>query len=188
MDQQTLTLVSQLITGAVALIAGLGGASLTAYINRRNTLDSLAAARLTAEEQWTRTQDREHAIWLRDQKQEAYAAFHSEAETLFRKINGYVPDEDPPPSIDNLPVLLGRVRLIGSLEAVTLANAMSMHVNSSWVNLVQTRFFQQTGNKEKLDELWELGQQLRTQFDSYSTKFLELVRKELGAQAFQSDA
>lgn len=69
MDTETLRLI---VTATAAVVAGLGGATLTAVINRKNTKDTLASARLANEEQWEQTQHREHALWLRDQKLEAY--------------------------------------------------------------------------------------------------------------------
>lgn len=71
-DQETIRLI---ITAAAALLAGWGGSGLTAYINRRNTTDTLAASERSSKEQWDRTESREHEVWVRDQKQQAYADF-----------------------------------------------------------------------------------------------------------------
>ncbi|MGJ3189834.1 hypothetical protein [Paenarthrobacter sp. FR1] len=77
MDQETIRLI---ITATAALLAGWGGSGLTAYINRRNTTDTLAASERSRNEQWDRTESREHEVWVRDQKQQAYADFVLEAD------------------------------------------------------------------------------------------------------------
>ncbi|MGJ3189835.1 hypothetical protein [Paenarthrobacter sp. FR1] len=188
MAPQTLTLTSQLITGSVALIAGLGGAGLTTFVNRKNTKDSMAAARLTAEEQSIKAQEQEHAAWLRDKKQEAYAAYQAEAGTLFRKVNGWYGDDEPVPSVDGLPPILGRVRLIGSEDAVLLANAMSVSVSSSWSNRVYERTYRKGGKTEEAKKQRDESNRLRTQFNDLLAKYLTVVRRELGAHGSNRNA
>lgn len=72
MDAQTLNL---LITAGAAIIAGLGGASLTAAINRRNTKDTLALAKASNAEQLTHAKEIERITWLRDRKHEVYVDY-----------------------------------------------------------------------------------------------------------------
>lgn len=64
-------LINQLVTTSGVIVAALGGAGLTSWINRRNTLDTRDAAA----DLWQREQSREHASWMREKKLEAYTTF-----------------------------------------------------------------------------------------------------------------
>jgi hypothetical protein len=83
MDAETARL---LVTAAAAVIAGLGGAGLTGWFNRKNTTASLEAARETNREQWRQTREREHEVWLRDHRLEACVAFFDEAERFHHRV------------------------------------------------------------------------------------------------------
>lgn len=107
--------VSSIVTGTVAIVAGLGGSALTTYFNRKNTTDTLAATRRATEEQWARTQEQTHAVWLRDKKQEAYADFLAHAEKLSILLTtGPTMAIDPPVSTKELSVKRGTIKLVGS--------------------------------------------------------------------------
>ncbi|WP_284751106.1 hypothetical protein [Arthrobacter sp. efr-133-R2A-120] len=126
MDAETLRL---LITAGTAIVAGLGGAGLTAYINRRNTTDSLASARATTDEQWKRTQEREHTTWLRDQKMEAYTTFMLRAQSIHAEISAArfeeIPDVDP----EELVIDRGKVKILGSPKVRYAARSLDTCVS-----------------------------------------------------------
>jgi len=78
MDAETSRLVLlAVISASAAVVAGLGGATLSAVINRKNTKDTLAAGREDNERRWHLQVNRENELWLRDNKQQAYAKFVS---------------------------------------------------------------------------------------------------------------
>lgn len=80
MDQQT---VQHLITAITAVVAALGGAGLTAYINHKNTLRQLEASKEQADQQWSETRAIERERWTRDKKTESYARFLRTASPLY---------------------------------------------------------------------------------------------------------
>lgn len=125
MDAETLRL---LITAGTGVVAGLGGAGLTSFINRRNTIDSLASARATIDEQWKRTQEREHSTWLRDQKMEAYTTFMLRAQSMHAEISAVGFDEIPDVDPDELVIDRGKVKLLGSPEVRYAARSLESSV------------------------------------------------------------
>lgn len=124
--------VSSIVTGTVAIVAGLGGSALTTYFNRKNTTDTLAATRKTNEEQWVRAQQQAHAAWLRDRKQEAYAEFLAEAEKLSIALTAKpTVTIDPPVTTNELSVRRGTVKLVGSPAVRSLARKVEGSLNVS---------------------------------------------------------
>ncbi|WP_024816985.1 hypothetical protein [Arthrobacter sp. 31Y] len=117
MDQETIRLI---ITAAGALLAGWGGAALTSYINRRNTTDTLAASERSSKEQWERTQNREHELWVRDQKQEAYAEFVLKADKAVSDASSMWKGAQRDSSA-NVSGARMRIRLVGPPELRTVA-------------------------------------------------------------------
>jgi hypothetical protein len=69
MDAETIRLI---VTATAAVVAGLGGAALTAVINRKNTKDTLAFAQLAADDQRSRDEN----AWRREHLAAAYADAH----------------------------------------------------------------------------------------------------------------
>lgn len=107
--------ISAIVTGSVAIVAALTGAGVTGFVNYRNTQATLAAARQTSEDQWSRTRDREHEVWLRDQRQEVYVAFHDEADKLTAKLVEWSPEEGAPLDLlQKLKSLRSRIKIVGS--------------------------------------------------------------------------
>ncbi|WP_159702613.1 hypothetical protein [Arthrobacter sp. 18067] len=117
MDQETIRLI---VTAAGALLAGWGGAALTSYINRRNTTDTLAASERSSKEQWERTKSREHELWVRDQKQEAYAEFVLKADKAVSDAQSMWRGGKDDTAI-NLSGARMRIRLVGPPELRTVA-------------------------------------------------------------------
>ncbi|WP_159702611.1 hypothetical protein [Arthrobacter sp. 18067] len=188
MDQQTLTLTSQLITGSVALVAGLGGASLTAFINRKNTKESLAAARLTAEDQWQKTQEQSHANWLREQKQEAYSQLLATTHAIFEIPDWAAPKEGVDRSLVELQMVYNRVRMVGA-SSVRLSSTQMVACALKAVDFAgQRRTLEQRKEDGDQDDkaLLELMSELLENLNSYHEvvdEFVKEVRKELHSAA-----
>ncbi|MGJ3189836.1 hypothetical protein [Paenarthrobacter sp. FR1] len=122
MDQQTATLLSQIITACAAIAGGLGGAMYTAHMNRRNTGATLEATRQLSEDKWRRAQDQEHVTWLRGQKQEAYTDFLSTVDSVVKEILGNMTERDTLlPGLHDVITKLTRLRLVGSDDTNTIA-------------------------------------------------------------------
>lgn len=79
MDQETIRL---LVTAVGAVIAGLGGALIAGAFNRKNTVDTIAAAKMTADAQREHERKLEHSQWLRDRKVDVYSRFLEEVHDL----------------------------------------------------------------------------------------------------------
>lgn len=107
-------IIPTIVTGAVAIVAGLGGSALTGYFNRKNTVETLAAARQASAEQWTRSQEIEHRTWLRDNRQESYVAFFDEFEKNLTILRKHPREIYPVGLLDELETLRARIRLIGT--------------------------------------------------------------------------
>lgn len=80
MDQQT---AQQIVTATTAVVAALGGAGVTGYINYKNTLKQLTAAKEQSDQQWNETRAVDHERWTRDKKTESYARFLRTASPLY---------------------------------------------------------------------------------------------------------
>lgn len=117
-----------IVTATAAVVAGLGGATLTAVINRKNTKDTLASARLANEEQWEQTQHREHALWLRDQKLEAYTEFLAVASALRHDLATKALEEKPNISTVDLTAKRLRVQVVGAPHVQQLATEVARQV------------------------------------------------------------
>lgn len=118
MEAEILRLI---VTSTAVVVAGLGGATLTAVINRKNTKDTLASAQLASKEQWDQTQQREHALWLRDQKLEAYTEFLAAANALRHDVARKPLVEKPNISVRDLNAKRLRVKVIGNPQVTQLA-------------------------------------------------------------------
>lgn len=180
MDQQTLTLTSQLITGGVALASGLSGAGITAYINRLNTLDTLAATSAAKDIEYAELREREHDSWLRDQRQEAYAEFLVAAESVIAAA-----EDDPEGKLvdhrqDELPLLLARVRLIGTPAPIELADGMKLAAERVIVLRKQMDTASET-TVYKRGESWMELTRLVGVFRADAKQYLETVRADLEA-------
>jgi hypothetical protein len=166
-DQQILT---QLVTASVALLAGLGGASITAFINRRNTMDTLAAARLTSEDQWTRVQAQEHTAWLRGQKQEAYTEFLTITLGVYNQVHekGIKPDADVPKA-DGLGQKLARLRLVATDDINEIATELATCTIEAIVYLTQRPV---AGNGE---QTWATEKEVLRNYKHFSDQLEEFI-------------
>lgn len=190
MDAETIRLI---ITASVALIAGLGGAGVTAAINRRNTIDTLAASRLVAETQLRETQNREHAVWLRDQKQEAYTAFMVLAQSLQQQVVGTDFTARAEGSPNELEVARSRIKLIGTpaVRAAALGIENAVDEQYAWHERLR-RILPRTMDMEELptEEVMSITRDFNSAVDSYFAKrtafsilmieFVNHVRQDLG--------
>ncbi|UZX02488.1 hypothetical protein F8G81_07550 [Arthrobacter sp. CDRTa11] len=129
MDAETIRLI---ITAAAAVVAGIGAATLTAVINRKNTKDTLASAREVAEEQRREMQNREHAVWVRDQKQEAYTNFLLLAQNMRQKIFATAVTETLDVNRQELEVERSRIMLVGTPVVRHTALAINQNVTLSY--------------------------------------------------------
>lgn len=129
-------LLAQILPASFAVVGTLGGAGLAAFINRWNTNDTLASARIASEEQWVRTLEHSHDVWLRDKKQEAYAEFCTVAEDLYEEAMT-APSLLKELSMKELSVKRGMIKLVGSAEvrllALKLKHALHYTVNTQHV-------------------------------------------------------
>ncbi|WP_120523022.1 hypothetical protein [Arthrobacter celericrescens] len=105
MDQEAIRLVGPLIVG---LIAGLGGAGITAGINRKNT-----------KETFEDTRNREHVAWLRDRKQEAYVDFLVKSNDIIQGIKDGHNARELRTELDRLDVVLGRITMVASTDVLS---------------------------------------------------------------------
>ncbi|BCW12148.1 hypothetical protein NtRootA4_32100 [Arthrobacter sp. NtRootA4] len=145
-DQQTTTLIAQVITGAVALVAGLGAASLTAYINRRNTNDTLDATRRLSEEQWTRNQEHERHTWLRGRQQKTYADFLALVNSTLDLPDWGAPKRADEPTYIQINAALNRVALVGSPDGIKFANAIALCAMKQLTHIKKRRELELTNN------------------------------------------
>lgn len=96
-------------------MAALSGAGITAWINRKNTVQTLNAA-----------VERDHAAWLRGQKQEAYTDFLMTVDSVLKEIlaNRIKPAADLP-TIHAAVTQLTRLRLVCSDDTGALATTIA---------------------------------------------------------------
>lgn len=179
-------IIPPILTGAVAIVAGLGGSALTGYFNRKNTVDTLAAARKTNEDQWTRTQEREHHVWLRDNRQESYVAFFDEVEKITTLVRKGRNDEIPLAELDNVASLRGRIRLIGTHRIRVQARDIHQLLGQTVVaRNVYIRVIRQTtedlaSDKEREKEAANRWKAKLAKVDAATIEFVNLVREDLG--------
>jgi hypothetical protein len=79
MDGETIRLI---VVACGTIVAGLAGALIAGAFNSRNTLATIEAARLAAQEQRDADIEAEHPRWLRDRKVELYTELVGAAYTV----------------------------------------------------------------------------------------------------------
>lgn len=159
MDGETTRLVA---TAAGAVIAGLGGALIAGWFNRKNTKATIAAATV----QWDRDQDLEHRRWLRDRKVVAYSAFLArmrEIDVLLHEVHLNVAD-NPGRLSDLADVLVGDDLLLiappGVSEGVVeLAKGLHRVVNVARSDPAEGTFL--LAADDFADKFTELERQIR---------------------------
>lgn len=175
-----------MITGAVAIVAGLGGATLSGYFNRKNTMDTLAAARETTDDQWMRTQEREHRAWLRDNRQESYVAFFDEVEKMITRLRKGDTEHIALSDLDAVESLRGRIRLIGTDQLRIQSREVHLLLGQTVIaRNVYARVIKQTTDDRISDTEREREAALRwkaklANVTTATTEFVNLVREELG--------
>ncbi|MET3952987.1 hypothetical protein [Arthrobacter sp. UYEF36] len=183
MDAETsrLVLVAAISAGA-AIIAGLGGAILTAWINRKNTKDTLTAARQDNEKRWQLQVDREHEVWLRDAKQKSYAKFLSTVTAAAS--NSFIADASYPM---NTLMAYDEVRLIGPPEIRNAANQIKQQILMN-AGLNQDRCQMLPEADANSAELEEVEGKLTNgigNLKKMTHSFATLARKDTGAEPRQ---
>ena len=164
-DQETVRLI---ITASAAIVAGLGGAGLTAWINRKNTVQSLAAAA-----------DRDHATWLRSQKQEAYAEFLAKAESVIHQTANHAETPVSAPALEDMSISRGKLALIGGPDAIELSRMIDFEARTAFI----TRMQMERAPEGSPEEMMEWGSLMGRVSDYHSLvgKFVDSARNEMGA-------
>lgn len=187
MDSLTIQVLMPAVT---AIVAGFGSAWLTASINRRNTKDTLAVTRAVSEEQWNRTQEREHAVWLRNEKKEAYMSFLTLAQEFSSRLGNADEDEDLELVSDELTTCRGAIKILGSSAVRTIARdidsaisaALLAHDSGVW------QVASMAGNEDEADpeahdrfmEATKLKWKLQRRVTELFIDYVEAVREDLG--------
>ncbi|MGN8131518.1 hypothetical protein [Paenarthrobacter sp. 22069] len=180
MDPETSRLVmTAIITATAAIIAGVGGATLTAMINRKNTTDTLAAAREDNEIRWHREVSREKELWLRDTKQQAYAKFVSAVTAAAS--NAYTID---PTFARNALVAFDEVRLVAPREVRKAGKKLTDQIVKIG-GLISTRFStspEPDANEDALRVLQADISQAIEELGRLTRVFVFLARQDTGAE------
>ncbi|WP_024816984.1 hypothetical protein [Arthrobacter sp. 31Y] len=176
MDQETLRLV---VTAGVALIAGLGGAGLSAWINRKNTVETL-----------TSTKERDHTMWLRNRKQEAYAEFLAVADGVLKA--SWNEDESSPDlrSLTSLTTELNKLKLVGSDETIRLAAEICYCAATAYgYEHVIGRLKDRTdaASKLKLEEVMEKDSNNLSVYSNWVDDFVQVARVEFGGEPLRRE-
>lgn len=178
--------IPSLITGGVAIVAGLGGAALTGYLNRKNTADTLAAGREARDYEWTRTKEREHEVWLRNNRQESYVAFFDEAEKITVRLRRGDTDEIPVSDLDTLASLRGRIRLIGShrlrvqAREVYILLARTLIARNVYARVVRQSTEDKVSDGRREREAATRWKDKLAKATIATTDFVDIVREDLG--------
>ncbi|NSX37629.1 hypothetical protein HTS88_14650 [Pseudarthrobacter oxydans] len=186
MDAETSRLVLvAAISATAALVAGLGGATLTAMIHRKNTKDTLAAAREDDERRWHRQVDREHRLWLRDTKQQAYAKFVSAATAAAS--HAYSLD---PSYARNALVTFDEVRLVGPSEVRSAGKKVIDQILEIG-RLISAKHSMDPEPDANAHVLQQLAEEISATIDELGRlirEFVSLARKDTGAEPEASEA
>ena len=167
------------ITATAAIIAGVGGATLTAAINRKNTQDTLEAAREENERRWHLELNREHELWLRDTKQHAYAKFVSAVTAAAS--NAYTID---PAYSRNALVAFDEVRLVGPREVRKAGKKVTDQILEIG-RLITAQFSmspEQDANEDALRGLKVKISEAIEDLGKLTHEFVSLARKDTGAE------
>jgi hypothetical protein len=107
------------VTGAVGLIAGLGGSWISA-----------SAVRKTSQETLSDNREREHAAWLRDRKQEVYVEYLNQLQTLEQTIKSGDCDLESLRLVeDDLEAIERRLTLVAPAAVLSPARRISIAVS-----------------------------------------------------------
>ena len=180
MDAETSRLVLvAAISASSAVVAGLGGATLTAVINRKNTKDTLAAAREDNERRWHLQVDREHELWLRDTKQQAYAKFVSAVTAAASHAYSLAPSY-----ARNALVAYDEVRLVGPREVRSAGKKVTDQILQIG-RLISAKHSMVPEPDANADVLQQLAVEISAAIDELgrlTRVFVSLARKDTGAE------
>lgn len=201
MNEQT---IAQILPALFAVLGVLGGAGLTAYINRRNTVDTLASSKQAIHEQWERTHLREHQVWLRDQKQDAYMKFMVNAQAVFASIVKTPGDEIPELDPDELVIDRAGVKVLGSPAVRLAARELDLAVSRVYdAHRYSAAYYREFTPEELADpeqdkavltrhhhnrmEALDFYYASRADFSVCLIDFVEVVRKDLGTYTAEDE-
>lgn len=175
-------MLNQVVTAAVAVLAAISGAGVNSWINRRNTLDTLAAARDNTTRQILDAQDREHSAWLRNQKQEAYVEFLASAEGIVARSQANLSSRMESPPLEDMTVLRGRLRLLASDEVLQQAETIDFRARLAVVIRMQLDDIGEDDVSNHIQSWQALGHAAQD-FQQSVKEFVKTVRSELGMRA-----
>lgn len=124
--------ISSIVTGVIAIVAGLVSAFTAAHFTQKHSAATLEANRKANEEQWRRAQEKDHLVWLRDQKQSAYIDFFREAEHQLAQLSKWPSADSESPAVDTHQLSLhrGRIKIIGNPGIRLLAREVESGLKS----------------------------------------------------------
>jgi hypothetical protein len=171
--------VPSIITGAVAIVAGLGGVTLTGIFNRKTAKATLKVAREDAETRWKQQTEREHEVWLRDSKKETYAKFVAAAVEVSSGKHGSTSIRDAASAVS---ILLGEVQIVGSAEFVRLAMDANEHTAAiQELTLAAPRLQgEPDANRERINQIHDQLHESTTELNNHILALTVLAREDLG--------
>jgi hypothetical protein len=171
--------VPSIITGAVAIVAGLGGVTLTGIFNRKTAKATLKAAREDAETRWKQQTEREHEVWMRDSKKDTYARFIAATVEVTSGKHGSTTIRDAASAVS---IILGEVQIVGSSDFVRLAIDANEHVVAiQELTLAAPKLqAEPDANKARIKEIHEALDETTTQLNNHILALTVLAREDLG--------
>lgn len=171
--------IPSIITGAVAIVAGLGGVTLTGIFNRKNALATMKAAREDSDNRWKQQTDREHEVWVRDSKKDVYARFIAAAVEVTSGKHGHQTVRDAASAVS---IILGEVQIVGSGDFVRLAaDTNDLVVETQELTLAAPKLLAEaSGNKEKIQQVHDRLQEVTTKLNNHIFALSVLAREDLG--------
>lgn len=156
MDAETSRLVMvAIISATAAIIAGIGGATLTAWINRITAKETLDAAKAARDEDWERKQQEAHEAWLREKKFDAYS-------DLITRMNPLSPTMMQAELHEKMSTIFGNLALVGDRDVVPLAQQL----------------------QQSVDELYKLGKRDGSAMTADEEEVFRAVALKIGEQSY----
>jgi hypothetical protein len=171
--------IPSIITGAVAIVAGLGGVTLTGIFNRKNAQATLKAAREDAESRWNQQTEREHEVWIRDAKKETYAKFIAAAVEVSSGKHG---SETIREAASAVSILLGEVQIVGSADFVRLAMDANEHAAAiQELTLAAPKLLREPdANAERIQQIHEQLTESTRELNNHILALTMRAREDLG--------
>jgi hypothetical protein len=171
--------IPSLITGGVAIVAGLGGVTLTGFFNRRNSTAALTAAREDSDNRWKQQTRREHEVWVRDSKKDVYARFIAAAVEVSSGKHGSTTILEASSTVS---ITLGEVQIVGSADFVRLAmDANELAVEIQLLTTAAPRLLSEaSANEEKIKLVHDRLHEVTTDLNNHIMALTVKAREDLG--------